>query len=759
MRVPVSLLRRFVPIPVDLDTLVRTLNARVSEIEHIHRFPSRESFAGVRIVELSEALEGRDGHTRWRSTGGAHIVVGDAFRVAAGERYAAVIAGGSLPDGTTVAARTVAGMASDGALVSEAMLGVGKDAARPLRFAPDTEVGADAWTALELDDVVLEFDLEPNRPDLFSLVGVARDVSAIWDVPFTPPTGLDLSGLPALASPSLHLETPRARAYLALEMRGLRVGPSPQWLQNAVRKLGMRPINNVVDAANLAMFELGEPMHTFDRARLQSDRIVLRMARGAEKITTLDAIERTLTDECLLVCDGDRPVAVAGVMGDATSEVHEGTTDVIVEVAAFDMAAVRRASRRLALRTEASLRFEKGLPVSRIEPAAARLAELLAAVAGAEPVALARAGERAQIPAPVAYRRDGIRARLGVDVPDAVMDRLLTATGSLVQDDTVIPPEFRPDLRIPEDYIEEVGRLFGYEHVQAASPRIELGAPRVNPLVALASRVRRLFTAHGFDEVYLPVWIGEAEVERYALPRERLIALTNPLAENYSFFRLSSLPHLVDAAVQNRKELDRFALFELGRSYARAEDGTIDERPHLGALATHLDVRAARDLLVALGSATGADVSVARDTHPHLHPGRTVSVGGWAVAGELHPRLARAAGLREAPTVILADLGAIVGGRAALVRFVPPPRFPGVTLDVNVTVGPQVEAAAVLGAVPTVDDLVRAEVIDVYALPSGARLTLRCSFNAGTRSLTAEEAQQRMATVRESLSAAGHAVA
>jgi phenylalanyl-tRNA synthetase beta subunit len=134
-------------------------------------------------------------------------------------------------------------------------------------------------------------------------------------------------------------------------------------------------------------------------------------------------------------------------------------------------------------------------------------------------------------------------------------------------------------------------------------------------------------------------------------------------------------------------------------------------------------------------------------------------VGGWAVAGELHPRLARAAGLRDAPTVILADLGAIVGGRAELVRFVPPPRFPGVTLDVNVTVGPRVEAAAVLGAVPQVDDLVRAEVIDVYALPAGTRLTLRCSFNAGSRSLTADEAQQRMTTVRDALSAAGHAVA
>ncbi|MFZ5481044.1 MAG: phenylalanine--tRNA ligase subunit beta [Myxococcota bacterium] len=753
MRVPVSLLKQMVPIPVDLDTLVRVMNARVSEIEHVHRFPSREAFRDVRVVELIEAVERREEHTRWRTTAG-FVVAGDKYGVKAGERYAAVI-GGALPDGTRVEARKVAGMDSDGALASEAMLGVGKDAARPLRFAPDTPAGADAWAALELDDVVLEFDLEPNRPDLFSLVGMARDVSAIWAVPLAEPPRADLSGLAREGMPKIELKSPRARAYVALAATRVKVGPSPQWLQNAVRKLGMRPINNIVDAANLAMMEIGQPLHTFDRARLKSDRIALRMARPEERITTLDGVERTLTDECLLVCDGDAPVAIAGVMGDATSEVHEDTTDVLIECAAFDMAAVRRASRRLSLRTEASLRFEKGLPVSRVRAAAERLAHLLGQVAGAVPVGLVRAGETSPTATMVFLDRAYIRSRLGMDVDDGEIDRILVALGLHVTHAGVVVPEYRPDLKIQEDLAEEVGRVHGYEHVRAEAPVMGLAAVQPNRWLVAARAARRALTAHGWDEVYLPVWIGDAEVERFGLARDGLIALINPIAENLKYFRPTALPALVEAAVQNRKELDRFALFEVGKVYARDERGAVAERQHLAGIAVGADLLAVRDLLAGLGRALGAGVEVTRTEHLHLHPGRALAVGGWAVAGELHPRLVRAHGLREAPIVLAADLEAVAGLRVPVTRFAPPPRFPSIELDLNVEIGPRVEAARVLAAVPKVDALRSAEVRDVFPLPAGARLTLRLSFNAGDRSLTQEEGLARLGEVRAALAAHG----
>jgi phenylalanyl-tRNA synthetase beta chain len=453
-------------------------------------------------------------------------------------------------------------------------------------------------------------------------------------------------------------------------------------------------------------------------------------------------------------------VAIAGVMGDATSEVHAGTTDVLLEVAAFDMAAIRRASRRLSLRTEASLRFEKGLPVASLEPAAGRLVQLLQEVAGARPVAIARAGMPAPARAALPLDRANLRGRLGMDIDDAQVDRILRASGCEVSGDTCLAPEFRPDLAIPEDLVEEIGRLHGYEHVQSVAPSMALVAPRANPWVTTARRTRRLLTAHGYDEVYLPVWIGDAEIAQYGLDAGGMVKLINPLAENLCWFRPTSLPHLVEAAVQNRKELDRFAFFEVGKTYARASDGTLVERQHLGALSLGQgDVLAARDLMVALARASGADATVTRTTHPHLHPGRTVSVGGWATVGELHPRLVREHGLREAPVVILADLETLAGLQPALVTFVPPPRFPGMTLDLNVTVPARTEVASVLAAVPGTPDLRQAEVVDVWPLAEGARLTLRFAFNAGDRSLVQDEVVRQMATVRTALEGAGWGVA
>jgi phenylalanyl-tRNA synthetase beta chain len=286
-----------------------------------------------------------------------------------------------------------------------------------------------------------------------------------------------------------------------------------------------------------------------------------------------------------------------------------------------------------------------------------------------------------------------------------------------------------------------------------------LATPKANPWLANARRARKLFTAAGFDEVYLPVWIGDAEVATWGLDAAGLVKLINPLAENLTYFRPTVLPHLLEAAVENRKELGDFAFFEVGKTYARTAEGTLSERQVLGALSLgRLDVLGLRDLVVAFARASGADATVTRSTHPHLHPGRTLSVGGWATVGELHPRLVRAHGLREAPVVAFADLEGLVGLRPELVRFVPPPRFPGMSLDLNVTVPPRTEVADVLAKVPSTAHLVRAEVVDVWPLETGARLTLRFGFNAHDRSMTQDEATAQVATVRAALEAGGWAV-
>ncbi|MBM4368721.1 MAG: phenylalanine--tRNA ligase subunit beta [Deltaproteobacteria bacterium] len=604
-------------------------------------------------------------------------------------------------------------------------------------------------------DAVLEFDLEPNRPDLFSLVGVARDVAAIWNLPFKGPELADLAGLPVLASPTLDIRTPRCRRYEALLVEGVRVGPSPAWLALAVQKLGMRPINNVVDAANLAMLELGQPLHTFDADRIEHGSIVLRMASEGERITTLDGVERALTPECLLVCDGELPVAIAGVMGDARSEVSPSTTRVVIECAAFDMAAVRRASRRLSLRTEASTRFEKGLPVSGVRPALARLARLLSEVAGGRPVALAASGE--ELPAPTRIDLDGdmIRARLGMAVSDAEMHRLFASLGFDSGPGWVDVPESRPDLRIAQDLVEEVGRLHGYEHVASEAPSMPLAAPRENAAIVAARRLRVAMSALGWDEVYLPVWIGDEEVERFELDRGALVALLNPIAENYRYFRTSALPALAEAATQNAKEHAQFAIYEVGRVYRRGANGKVEERLHAAgiALGAEAELLAVRDAVRSFALAQGIDDAVSRHEHPHLHPGRTLRVGHACTVGELHPRLVRACGFRKAPVAFEIDLEACLGGRRSAVRYRPPHRFPTVDLDLNVEVGPRVEAGRVLDAVRAVAvaSLREARVADVYPLPVGARLTLAFRFGAADRSLALDEAIAGLDAVRAAL--------
>jgi len=608
--------------------------------------------------------------------------------------------------------------------------------------------------------VVLEFDLEPNRSDLFSLIGMARDVAAIYDVGLSEPKRVS-EAWEDLDDVGIDIRTPNCSRYLALGVHGLQVGPSPQWLQNAVRKLGMRPISNVVDAANLAMLELGQPLHTFDRRQLKSGVIGLRMARDGETITTLDGTERKLTDECMLVTDGDEPVALAGVMGDLHSEIAADTTDVLVESAAFDMFTVRRCSRRLALRTEASLRFEKGLPASGVPRGAARLAHLLLQVGGPE-VRVGAAVDAWPSPKPpvtVAFSPDEARARLGMDVPDALIRSRFAKLGFEVDADwSVQVPDFRPDVDIQQALNEEVGRIHGYEHVVAELPTAPLAAPRANPVFTKGFALRRAFTGLGFDEVYLGQWIGDAQVERYGFDRATLAELKNPLVEHYRYFRPSTLPDLVEAVRLNRKSLASVRLFEVAKVYGRIE-GALVERHHLSGAVSGRDADAAfygaRDAVLAALERIGAQVTLELGQAPSwclphcFHPGRRALLkqGDTTVGfvGELHPRLCAEVDLDAPFSTFHVDFEALLGQVPETPRFTPPPRFPSIEIHVNVLAPARHLASTLLDGVDRVglDRLVRRGVRDVYTgkgVPEGhKRVTVELEFNHPERSLTQDE--------------------
>jgi phenylalanyl-tRNA synthetase beta chain len=784
MRVPISQLRRLVDIPdqVSVEQLKQRMNGRISEVEHLIRFPTREQFAGVRVARLGQVVEPTPDFGRWTAQVGdrqVHLVVGTRHGVVSGGLYACVLAGEAAPDGSVAEARPVDGLDSDGLLLSEASAGIGADAANPLSFSPDIDPSADPFDLLELDDVVLEFDLEPNRSDLYSLIGMARDVAAIYGTQLKPlaSASTDWPELPRSAL-AIEIRSDNCKRYAALEVSGVQVGPSPQWLQNAVRKLGMRPISNIVDAANLAMLELGQPMHAFDRRQLKTGVIGLRMATPGERITTLDGAERELTDECLLVTDGDTPIALAGVMGDQDSEIRGDTTDVLIESAAFDMFTVRRCGRRLALRTEASLRFEKGLPQSGVLTGVARLAQLLLEVGGPQ-LRLGRFQDAWPSPPAahsIAFQPSEARARLGMDVPDELIRQRFQALGFQVTEAetgwTVGVPDYRPDLLIQQDLNEEVGRIHGYEHVIATLPVAPLAPPRANPVFTRGFALRRTLTGLGFDEVYLGQWLGEEQVASYGIRPETLLELKNPLVEHYRYFRPSSLPDLVEAVRLNRKKLDEVRLFEVAKVYGRV-DGALVERHHLsGAVAspgTDAGERfyAARDAALTALGALGLEARVQVGEAPlwalpHcFHPGRQALIAVEGVArgfvGELHPRTVSSLDLAEPFAAFFIDLEGLLDLEAGLRRFTPPPRFPSIEIHVNVLAASRQLASSLLDQVGAVglDHLVRHGVRDVYSgkgVPHGhKRITLELEFNHPQRSLTQDEVLGQVRRLPEAL--------
>ncbi len=784
MNVPLSLLRSLVDVSLDPEALSKLMNGRMAEVEHVVTFGARSRRDDIRIGVFQDCLAEEDGVQKWKvqtADTALNLAVLAKHEFVQGGRYAVVPAGGRTPDGTAVTSRPLGPFTSEGMVLSEAGLEIGEDNTRPFAFAPDVSLDAHVHDVLELDDAILCFDLEPNRPDLFSLVGMARDLSAILDTPLRLPETVETT-FTAMPAETLRIQVDapeRVQSYAALELNGVQVGPSPQWLQNAVRKLGMRPINNIVDAANLAMMELGQPLHTFDRHTLQTGIIGLRMATDGETITTLDGVERTLTEECLLVTDGTRPIALAGVMGDRDSEITAASRDLLIESATFDMACVRRCSRRLALRTEASLRFEKGQPTCNVIPAMARLARILEQVGGDDVQVgrLAEAPVRAPAPKELDFSPTEARTRMAIDVDDDTLLRRFKALGIQVQEtgDTwpVILPEWRPDLVIQEDVNEEVGRLEGYEKVASAVPVAPLIGPPVNPLFAKGFTIRHALSGAGLDEVCLGAWIGDEDLATFGLSQEGVVSLRNPIASNLVHFRPSALPDLVKAVQLNRKSLDTVRIYEVGRLFFRSGEA-IAERAHVAGAIARANPGAdgsfyeARDALlraVAAAGAAGTLVPVTDDAPWVLqhcfHPGRLVGVEVdgvlVGVAGELHPALVAATDLPEPPSTFHLDLEALLHRSTSLRRFSPPPRFPSVEYHVNVLAPSRLWSTDLLAAVDRValDWLTRSDVRDVYAgrgVPDGhKRVTVELEFNHPERSLTHDEVLPQVQALKAAL--------
>lgn len=653
-------------------------------------------------------------------------IICGAPNIAAGQKVIVARPGAVLPGGMKIKKAKLRGEQSHGMICSLQELGiegklVPKAYAEGIYVLPsDVRAGDSALTHLGLYDQVLEFDLTPNRSDALSMLGVAYEVAAILSKEIKLPT-ISYEESTEKAEDYLKLSVEATEdnpMYVAKVVKNVKVAESPQWLQNTLMSAGIRPHNNIVDITNYVLMEYGQPLHAFDYDRLETKEIVVRHASAGEKITTLDQVERSLNERQLVITNGQEAVALAGVMGGANSEVHDETTTIVIESAYFAPSSVRQTSKEVGLRSDASTRFEKGVDPNRVAEAAERAAQLMAELAGGEVLTGAVIfDELDKTPERIILSPDYVNNRLGMKIPmdemKNIMDRLQIPTqainGQLVMD----IPTRRQDLRIKEDMIEEIARLYGYDEIPKTLPVIESTPGGLTPYQAKRRIVRRFLEAAGLSQALTYSLASPKDAQAFALETAPVTKLLMPMSEERSILRQSLIPHLLDAATYNvARRNESVALYETGAVFLGIEeDGLPKEVEHVAAVLTGKWVDHAWqgetkkvDFFVMKGIVEGLfeqlglleRIEFTRSTVEGMHPGRTATVwlGDTAVGliGQLHPTVQKERDLQET-YVMEMNLRVIMETAVEELYYAQVPRFPSISRDIALVVNSETSAS------------------------------------------------------------------
>jgi phenylalanyl-tRNA synthetase beta chain len=777
VRISLRWLEDYVDVDVPVSTLVERLDLTGTKVEAVH--DQGRAVRGVVVAEVVSIEEHPAADNLilvdvTRGDGTTQRVVCGARNFSVGDRVPLATVGARL--GTIeIARRKIRGQESNGMLCSAAELGVSSDHSGILVLPFDAPVDADVSQVLALDDTVLELELTPNRPDCMSMIGVAREVAAILGTSLRTPVDDVVTSDDVPTRVSVDVEDERGcPRYLALELEGATTGPSPTWIAHRLLAAGFRPISNIVDVTNYVLVETGQPLHAFDATKIADRKIVVRRARPAETLVTLDGVERRLHGEDLVIADPAGAIALAGVMGGAGSEVSGSTTEVVLEAAYFDPGVVSFTARRHLLRTEASARFERGMDPNAVGYAARRAAKLMAEVAGA------RVGAQAVdvYPSPIAPRTLRLRAArtsavLGADMSAADQRTALESLqlDAAVEGDTlsVTVPTFRPDLTREIDLVEEVGRLSGYERLPSTLPAGPKGG--LTPAQAAERSVRSTLAGFGLTEVWTSSFTSEANLDGLGLPLDHpgraWVELENPTAQQHSALRTTLLSGLLGAAAHNlRQRVEGVALFEMARVYVPTGDQLPDERATLAALfagrrssqAWNAPERtwnffAAKGILEALVRALGVPrPGFAAIEEPPWHPTRAAAVllGGERIGalGELHPDVCDR--LEVAPRTVAFELALtpVFDARPGPVRVGALPRFPAVLVDVALVVENAVPAQRVEDVIRKAGapEVTSVRLFDVYrgdqVEPDRKSLAFALELRSPDRTLTDVEANE-----------------
>jgi phenylalanyl-tRNA synthetase beta chain len=705
-------------------------------------------------------------------------IICGAPNVAKGQKVAVAKVGAVLPGNLKIKRAKLRGEESNGMICSLQELGVEsklvpKEYADGIFVFPsDAPVGADALELLNLDDEVLELGLTPNRADCLSMIGVAYEVAAILGRSVKLPTiELQENAENVRDYISVRVDAPQDNPlYAGRVVKNVKIGPSPLWMQTRLMAAGIRPHNNVVDITNYILLEYGQPLHAFDYDRLGSKEIVVRRAKAGETIVTLDDTKRTLTEDHLVITNGMEPVALAGVMGGANSEVRDDTTTVFIESAYFTSPVIRKASKDHGLRSEASTRFEKGIDPARTKEALDRAAALMAEYAGGEVVGgIVEVNTLKEKEVTVTITLDRINRVLGTTITkDEVATILTNLQFAFTEDDgtfTITVPSRRRDIAIEEDIIEEVARLYGYDRLPATLPVAEAKPGKLTPYQAKRRQVRRYLEDVGFFQAITYSLTSEEKAAMFALETAEPIRLALPMSEERSVLRQSLLPHLLEVASYNRaRQVENVAVYETGAVYlANGENELPNEKERLAGVLTgvwhaHLwqDEKKAVDFYVVKGILDGLfellgltnRIEYKQAKREHMHPGRTADIllDGKTIGfvGQLHPVVQKEYDLKETYVFELA-LTDLLNAEVEDIRYSPIPRFPSITRDIALVVDENVVAGELQKAIIEAGGKLLKEVsiFDVYKgdrLPEGKKsIAFSLRYYDPERTLTDEE--------------------
>ncbi|MEJ2689596.1 MAG: phenylalanine--tRNA ligase subunit beta [Deltaproteobacteria bacterium] len=754
MKLTVNWLKQFAKCDLTPSVIADRLTMLGLEVDAVEElFPHLDQVVAARITEVRPHPDADRLVVCVAQTGNESVdIVCGAPNAREGMLTALALPGVELPGGLTIKKSKIRGQQSNGMFCSEKDLGLSEDHSGIIELGENFTLGAPLRQALGLDDTMIEIDLTPNRPDCTSVYGVAREIAGVSGCALVPPA---LGQLPKMTGQGLPFEVevkePEAcPRYAARLLKNVTIAPSPPWLASRLRAVGLRPINNVVDITNYVMLEMGQPLHAFDFDLLAGSKIIVRFPRPGETMTTLDGAERDLEADMLMICDGEKPVAVAGVMGGGNSEVRPTTRNILLESACFDPKSIRRTSRRLTLNTDASYRFERGVDPQLAPWAMARAVRMMEEITGASAVdgGYDCLGQLKENPA-IILRRQRTVDLLGAPYTCDQLAALLTSIEigvEKIDEETlrVVPPSFRVDLEREIDLIEEVARLTGYNDLPSVLPQVPMAFPEVDKERQLHKAAAHAMIGQGFYEAINYSFVNEDYFDQLQLtaddPHRQVVRLLNPIAENQAIMRTMLLPGLLENVCHNiNRQQTAVRLFEIGKVFQPAGEAQPREAFSLCAVLSGARYPGAAELHFGTAQVDFYDVKGAVEqlldqlrldsvqfTEAGIMPyaEQEEALGLMTADGQLVGMLGRIGtkvlknfGIRQDVFFFEITLESFASHQAALPGFTPLPRFMAMKWDMAIITADEVRGKDIVDHIMAMaEPLVEAvEIFDVYS--------------------------------------------